>query len=1011
MAEEDQVPIDEGLYSRQLYVLGHDAMRRMALANVLISGMGGLGIEIAKNVVLAGVKAVTVHDPSQEVDPYERSSQFFLRDQPSGSRSFLESTAAELSELNSYVKVDSYNGQLTDEFISKFKVVVLTRSESDEQLLLGDKCHDRGIHFILAETKGVFGRIFCDFGENFTVIDTNGEAPYQYHINKIIKGEKTEVILTDDVRHMFDVGDEVVFSEVQGMTEINKWSPVEITATGTYSITVGDTSSFGNYKNGGLVTHVKKPNQMNFKRLRESVDEPSFELRIFNEARVKQLHLAFSALHEFIRRNRTLPKPWNQADADQFLELATSRNKTLKSPLDKLDEALLRNFSYTASGNLSPIQAIIGGIAAQEIMKALSGKFTPIHQWLYYDAIDCLPSDDISRLQDICQPIGSRYDGQIAVFGKELQEKLSKVQLFLVGAGAIGCEMLKNWAMMGVATDPKGKVTVTDMDTIEKSNLNRQFLFRPADVEKPKSMTAAESVKRMNPAIHIEAHENRIGPETENIYNDDFFEGLTAVVNALDNVEARKYVDQRCVFNLKPMFDSGTLGARCSLQVVIPRTTQCYSDTRDPPDRSYPMCTLKHFPVAIEHTLQWARDEFEGLFKQSIETSAKYYAEEDFIETTRKLDGFKPMEILQQLKTVLVDMAPKTFSDCVVWARKKFQDNYTNQILQLLHVFPSDHVTKTGAPFWSGPKRCPDPLKFSVENTTHLDYVVAAANLVAQTFGLPGNRNREEVAQLAASITIDEFQPTSKVHIPTNDEEAKEAADKALDAESVEEMERIVAALPDKNTKLTLHPLHFEKDDDSNFHMDFIVAASNLRAENYGIMPADRHKSKLIAGKIIPAIATTTSVVVGLVCIELYKWIQGIRKIESFKNGFINIATNSFVFTRPSAAAKKKYTAEFTIWDRFDIKGEITLQELIDHFKTEHQLTVEMISYGPSILYSVGITANPTERLAMPVSKAAEQVSKKPIPAHAKSIRLEIGCYNDKDEEIGLPFVKYNLVR
>ena len=72
---------------------------------------------------------------------------------------------------------------------------------------------------------------------------------------------------------------------------------------------------------------------------------------------------------------------------------------------------------------------------------------------------------------------GSRYDGQIAVFGKTLQHKLEGLKIFLVGAGALGCEFLKNFAMMGVAAG-SGQLTITDDDTIEKSNLSRQFLFR-----------------------------------------------------------------------------------------------------------------------------------------------------------------------------------------------------------------------------------------------------------------------------------------------------------------------------------------------------------------------------------------------------------------------------------------------------------------------------------------------------------------------------------------------------
>lgn len=94
-----------------------------------------------------------------------------------------------------------------------------------------------------------------------------------------------------------------------------------------------------------------------------------------------------------------------------------------------------------------------------------------------------------------------------------------------------------------------------------------------------------------------------------------------------------------------------------------------------------------------------------------------------------------------------------------------------------------------------------------------------------------------------------------------------------MDQDRVQRLESDLSKLGKLNFAIT--PLDFEKDDDNNLHMDFIVAASNLRAANYSIAPADKHKSKLIAGKIMPAIATTTSLVAGCVVLELYKLAQG----------------------------------------------------------------------------------------------------------------------------------------
>ena len=167
---------------------------------------------------------------------------------------------------------------------------------------------------------------------------------------------------------------------------------------------------------------------------------------------------------------------------------------------------------------------------------------------------------------------------------------------------------------------------------------------------------------------------------------------------------------------------------------------------------------------------------------------------------------------------------------------------------------------------------------------------------------------------MVSEVVVEEFVPRSGVRIAASDAEAATAPNDVgmLDEDRLVQLQmEIPPASSFPGLRIT--PLEFEKDDDSNFHMDFIVASSNLRAANYDIAPADRHKSKLIAGKIIPAIATTTSVVSGLVCIELLKLAQGHSKLESFKNGFINLALPFFGFSDPIAAPKLKVTFFYII--------------------------------------------------------------------------------------------------
>lgn len=520
--------IDEGLYSRQLYVLGHEAMRRMQASNVLICGMGGVGVEIAKNIVLAGVKSVTIYD-TQAASHDDLSTQFFLREEDLG-KNRAQCTQTHLAELNTYVPVLTFPStkRLTCQDLKNYTVVVLTESTTEEQLEFGQFCHDNDIKFLVAETRGVFGQIFCDFGANFEVVDTDGESALSAMISGI--NEEGCVTTLDEQRHGFEDGMVVTFSEVTGMSEVNG---VEFTikVLGPYTFSIGDTSSFSKYVRGGYVHQVKKPKIIEFKAMGEAIKNPETLISDFCKMDdTNTLNLAFQTVHEFRGKFNHLPRPWHADDATEFVKLANELNER-KYKYDNVSEHLLRLFSSTTSGQISPMQAVIGGTAGQEIMKACSGKFMPINQFFFFDCREALPEKPFEVLNNEGCTVGDnepelqRYKAQIAVFGKDFQKKMGASKYFIVGAGALGCEYLKNFAMLGMCTKSQnGELFVTDMDTIEKSNLNRQFLFRPHDVQQNKSTVAARAAATMNPHINVTPHTNRVCSETEHIYDDSFFE-------------------------------------------------------------------------------------------------------------------------------------------------------------------------------------------------------------------------------------------------------------------------------------------------------------------------------------------------------------------------------------------------------------------------------------------------------------------------------------------------------
>jgi ubiquitin-activating enzyme E1 len=328
-------------------------------------------------------------------------------------------------------------------------------------------------------------------------------------------------------------------------------------------------------------------------------------------------------------------------------------------------------------------------------------------------------------------------------------------------------------------------------------------------------------------------------------------------------------------------------------------------------------------------------------------------------------------------------------------------------------------TTSTGAPFWSGKKRQPSPITFDMHDATHFAFIRAAANLRAFNYGLTGETNETVFHSVLPGVKVPEFKPKEGVKIAADEKELKEQAENnsaMMDFDA--QAEKLISDLP-KPAELAgyrMQPVDFEKDDDTNFHMDFIVACSNLRARCYSIEEADRHKSKLIAGKIIPAIATTTAMVTGLVCLELYKYVQD-KPLEDYRNCYANLALPVFAFSEPIACGKDSVTLpsgeeyEFTLWDKICLdKPGMTLQDLIDYFENEYGADVSMVSHGVTLIHSFFAPAKKRKRRAtMLLEDIVKEVSKKELPAHSKFLIFEVCCTDADDEDLDLPPVRYRF--
>ncbi|XP_053305621.1 SUMO-activating enzyme subunit 2 [Spea bombifrons] len=413
----------------------------------------------------------------------------------------------------------------------------------------------------------------------------------------------------------------------------------------------------------------------------------------------------------------------------------------------------------------------------------------------------------------------------------DLAESVASCRALVVGAGGIGCELLKNLVMTGFTN-----LDVIDLDTIDVSNLNRQFLFQKKHVGRSKAQVAKESVLQFCPKANITAyHDSVMNPD----YNVEFFRQFTLVMNALDNRAARNHVNRMCLAADVPLIESGTAGYLGQVTVIKKGVTECYECHPKPAQKTFPGCTIRNTPSEPIHCIVWAKYLFNQLFGEEDadqEVSPDTADPEAAWEPTEAAERANASNQDGDIKRVSTKQwAKSTGYDPIKLFNKLFKDD-------IRYLLTMDKLWKK--------RKAPVPLDWaSMQNK---------------------DKSSPEEQQESSSPGLKDQQVL----------DVESCAQ--LFAQSVETLREQIAEKGDGAE------LVWDKDDPPA--MDFVTAAANLRMYIFSMNMKSRFDIKSMAGNIIPAIATTNAIISGLIVLEALKILSG--NLDQCRTVFLNKQPN-----------------------------------------------------------------------------------------------------------------------
>ena len=275
----------------------------------------------------------------------------------------------------------------------------------------------------------------------------------------------------------------------------------------------------------------------------------------------------------------TIPSVLNKGGGEKKIDISAV---TLSEAFSKISETMGDEFQRRVLNDDGTPRSLINIYINGKNMRFSGGMQTALKDG---DEVYILPA--VAGGSELSSKDLERYSRQVMLeeIGYEGQLKLKKAKVCVVGIGGLGNPIATRLVAMGI-----GKIRIVDRDVIELSNLHRQTMFDESDIGQVKVEAAAKKLKKMNPAVEIEAL-----PVSVNDYTAlDIVEGCDVVIDGLDSVNARYSLNKACIKKNIPFVTGAAVGVSGQAFTILPKETACYHCVFPALDEdSMPTCSIE----------------------------------------------------------------------------------------------------------------------------------------------------------------------------------------------------------------------------------------------------------------------------------------------------------------------------------------------------------------------------------------------------------------------------------